>query len=332
MAKPIVAVLIGTDVAEKVISPDAWARLEGLASVVRNESPGGQPPDRQATMLSAVDGCMTGWGATGLSDPMIHGAPRLSVVAHSAGSVKRYVCDALWERGIRVTSAAAAIAVDVAETTLGLMIISIKKIWQHNAHTHAGGWGGAECGPPLEMKGKTIGIVAASHVGRRVMELVRSFDVRVLLYDPYVGRDEAEALGAEKVELGELMRESDIVSIHAPNTAETKRMIGEEQLCLMKDGGIIINTARGAVVDEAALIGHLNTGRIFACLDVTEPEPPSETSDLRRLENVILTPHIAGPITDCTRLGDMAVEELRRFFAGEPALHEVTREMLERIA
>jgi len=242
------------------------------------------------------------------------------------------VCDALWERGVRVTSAAAAIAVDVAETTLGLMIISIKKIWQHNAHTHAGGWGGCDCGPPLEMKGKTIGIVAASHVGRRVIELLRPFDVNVILYDPYLSRERAKDLGVGKVELDELMSRSDIVSLHAPSTQDTLGMIGEEQLSLLRDGAILINTSRGAVVDEAALIGHLNTGRIFACLDVTEPEPPTETSDLRRLPNVILTPHIAGPITDCTRLGEMAVEELRRFFAGEPAIHEVTREMLDRAA
>ena len=95
---------------------------------------------------------------------------------------------------------------------------------------------------------------------------------------------------------------------------------------------LLINTARGSLIDETALIAELSTGRIFAFLDVTEPEPPALDSPLRRLDNVVVMPHIAGCIENCTRMGELAVEELRRFFAGEPAIYEIRREMLDRMA
>jgi phosphoglycerate dehydrogenase-like enzyme len=100
----------------------------------------------------------------------------------------------------------------------------------------------------------------------------------------------------------------------------------------MGDGTVIINTARGSLIDEAALIDELSTGRLFAFLDVTDPEPPLSDSPLRLLDNVVVTPHIAGCVDNCNRMGELAVEELRRYFAGEPAVYEIRREMLDRIA
>jgi phosphoglycerate dehydrogenase-like enzyme len=100
----------------------------------------------------------------------------------------------------------------------------------------------------------------------------------------------------------------------------------------MKDDALLVNTARGTLIDEAALIEELTKGRFFAFLDVTDPEPPAADSSLRRLENVVVTPHLAGCIENCSRMGEMAVEELRRFFAGEPPLYQITPEMLARIA
>jgi len=153
-----------------------------------------------------------------------------------------------------------------------------------------------------------------------------------LLYDPYVSGEEARRLGATKVELDELLRRADIVSVHAPSLPETRHMLNARTLALMKDEAILINTARGALIDEVALVAELSKGRFFAFLDVTDPEPPAPDHPFRRLENVVLTPHLAGIVEDATWLGEMEVEELRRFFSGEPPLHRVTREMLARIA
>jgi phosphoglycerate dehydrogenase-like enzyme len=170
-------------------------------------------------------------------------------------------------------------------------------------------------------------------VGRRVLQLLAHFDVQVLLYDPYVTAEEARSLGAEKVELDELFARSDIVSVHAPALPETRHLVNAARLALMKDGAVLINTARGALVDEAALVEELRRRRLWACLDVTDPEPPPPGSPLLSCPNLTLTPHLAGSIGRArARLGALAAEELRRFFAGEPPLYQVTQEMLSRMA
>ena len=124
---------------------------------------------------------------------------------------------------------------------------------------------------------------------------------------------------------------ADIVSLHAPAVPSTYHMLSRALLQEMQDDAVLINTARGALIDEPALIDELRKGRFFAFLDVTDPEPPALDSPLRSLPNVVVTPHLAGCITDCTRMGEMAVEELRRFFAGEPPLHPITPDQFGRI-
>jgi phosphoglycerate dehydrogenase-like enzyme len=129
------------------------------------------------------------------------------------------------------------------------------------------------------------------------------------------------------------MARSDVVSIHAPLLPSTRGMIGARQLKLMKDGATFINTARGGLIDEAALVAELQTGRIFGVIDVTDPEIPPVDSPLFTLPNVFLTPHVAGAIgTERLRLGLMAVEEIERFIEGKPMLYEVQPELLERLA
>ena len=182
------------------------------------------------------------------------------------------------------------------------------------------------------MFSKKIGIIGASNVGRHVIKLLGSFSVEILLYDPFVKPEEAKALGVTLVGLDELLRLSDIVSLHAPEKPDTIHMLNAERLAMMKDDALVINTARGALIDEKAFIRELEKGRFFAFLDVTDPEPPAADSPLRKLENVVITPHSAGCIENCGRMGEMAAEELRRFFAGEPAIYEMKPDMFGRIA
>jgi phosphoglycerate dehydrogenase-like enzyme len=165
-----------------------------------------------------------------------------------------------------------------------------------------------------------------------VIELLEPFETRILLYDPYVDDAHAVALGARKTDLDELMSTADVISLHCPANDDTHHIVNRDRLASMGDGTVIINTARGSLIDEAALIDELSTGRLFAFLDVTDPEPPLSDSPLRRLDNVVVTPHIAGCVDNCNRMGELAVEELRRYFAGEPAVYEIRREMLDRIA
>jgi phosphoglycerate dehydrogenase-like enzyme len=330
--RPTIAMTIGQRHYQRMLSPDAWNKLETFAHVIHHP---GQDPAAKADLLALLpdaDACITSWDVARLDADVIASAPRLKAMAHMGSSVARFVSDVLWEQGIHVTCTGPALARTVAETTLGLMIVGMKRIWPLGQHVRDGGWRESPYWPSRELGGKTVGIVGASNVGRQVMELLEPFAVRLLLYDPYVSDAEARRLRASKVELDDLVSRADIVSLHAPAKPETYHLLTAQQLSLMKDDALLINTARGSLIDEQALIAELSKGRFFAFLDVTDPEPPSTDSPLRQLENVVVTPHLAGCIEDCSRMGEMAVEELRRFFAGEPLLYRVTQAMLARIA
>lgn len=290
--------------------------------------------DEAQALLAGAQGCVTTWGSPRLDEALLGHAPDLQILAHAAGSVKPYVSDALWDRGIKVTSAAAANAVDVAHYTIGLMIISVKKMLPLASEAMAGRWRGARAAvQPQDFRGATVGIIAASHIGRTVLGLLKHFDVETLLYDPYCSEEAAEDLGARKVSLEELFQRSDIVSVHAPSVADTRHMVNGQRIGMMKKGAVLINTARGSLVDEAALVNACREGRISAYLDVTDPEPPPPGSPLLDCPNLVLTPHIAGSMGRGRRyLGELAFQELQRHFSGEALLFPVTKEMLPTIA
>ncbi|MFI9827494.1 hydroxyacid dehydrogenase [Streptomyces sp. NPDC051913] len=284
--------------------------------------------------LARAEVLVTGWGCPPLDADVLAAAPRLRTVLHAAGSVRSLVGDALWERGITVSSAVTGNALPVAEYTLAMILLAGKDTFTHRERfrtTHA-------YPTPTETArtgnvGRRIGVIGASRVGRRLLELLRPFDFTVLLHDPYVSAGDAAALGAQLVSLEDLLRHSDIVSLHAPDIPETYRMLDGERLALIRDGGVLINTSRGALVDPDALADELVSGRLHAVLDVTEPEPLPAGSPLYRLPNVFLTPHIAGSLgNELERLGRIVVEELERLGAGVAVVHEVRRADLARVA
>ena len=335
MTRPVVAITIGQSNYRRMFSDAALADLADAAEVVHH--PGDEPAGKQELLavLAEADACITSWGVAPLDADVVAASPRLAHLAHMGGSVKRFLSAAVWERGMRVTSASVALARDVAETTLGLMIVGRKRIWPLGGHVRDGGWRDSPAWDrwdARELSRSTVGLIGVGNVGRHVVELLAGFETSILVADPYLGDDEAQQLGVERVELAELMDRCDVVSIHAPANDETRHMVGAELLGRLGDGAVLINTARGTIIDEGALIDELATGRIFAFLDVTDPEPPAPDSPLRRLDNVVVTPHIAGCIENCHRMGEMAVEEVRRYLAGEPAINEVRPDMLDRIA
>jgi len=186
---------------------------------------------------------------------------------------------------------------------------------------------------PFEIYQQKIGIIGASHVGRYLIKLLKNFSCDIMLYDPYCSSDEAEDLGAHKVDtLEQLFSQCRVVSLNAPSTEQTKGMIKGGHFRLLPDGAVFINTARGAVVNEQEMIAELNKQRFVACLDVTDPEPPEADSPLRTLPNVILTPHIAGVVAEnMARLGTFVVNEIEAFVNNKPLHYEVTQKQLSSI-
>jgi phosphoglycerate dehydrogenase-like enzyme len=283
--------------------------------------------------LAVADGVITGWGSLPLTAERLATAPRLRYILHSAGTVKAFVSDAVWRRGIRVTSAANVNGLPVAEFVLGLLFTCLKDVFRYQVAFKERGRAAWQKTP--EIPGyfqTTVGVIGAGNVGRRLLRFLQPHDFRVLVYDPYFDRSDAEHYGARRVELDELLRESRAVVLVAPNIPENRHLIGAAQFALMPDGAYFINPGRGALVDHDALIAELQSGRLWACLDVTDPEPPPEDSPLYTLPNCIVTPHVAGSLgAECLRLGNQVLEEVRRLVEGRSFENEVTEELAKRL-
>jgi len=327
-----IVVLANQDRQSQVFKKEHIDFLRTLGDVVLNESIEG--PDEQAAIeiVKGADIVISSWNCPKMTKPILENAPDLKLLLHAAGSVKGIVSEELWAKGIRVTGAAAALGKGVAETALGLTISSLKNIWNLSNVTRYGGWN-AQNETVREIYDVTVGVIGAGYAGRHYIKLLQNFDVEILLYDPTLDRDECKLLGTKKVELNELMRTSDVVSIHAPSIPSTYHLINAENLAIMKDRAVLINTARGTIIDENALIVELKLGRISACIDVTDPEPPAESNELRNLPNVILTPHIAGSVTNGKkRIGDMIVLELNSYLSDGTLQYEVKQKSISTIA
>jgi len=293
-------------------------------------------PDLRAVPLTARDAeiLITGWGAPRFDAPTLAEWPNLRAIVHAAGTVKSLVTPELWERGIRVSSSAQANAYPVAEYTLAMILIHGKRVLESSREfVRTQSLAAAVPRGELGMYRITVGIVGASRIGRRVIELLRPFDIDCLLYDPSLSAAECRALGTRPVTLAELLAGSDVVSVHAPSLPETYRMIGRDQLALMRDDAVLINTARGALVETDALVAELSTGRLRAVLDVTDPEPLPPGHRLFSLPGVMLTPHIAGSLgNELRRIGHHVVDEIERYISSGLLEGEVTSPDLSQIA
>ncbi len=280
---------------------------------------------------AAVELLITSWGCPPLDAAALARMPGLKAVVHAAGSVKHHVTDACWDRGIRVSTAAAANAVPVAEYTLAAILFANKRVREigglYREHRAALDW--AAYYPGFGNYRRTIGLVGASLVGRRVLELLRPHDFDVLLADPHLDPAEARSMGARLVGLDEMLAVCDVVSLHAPALPETHHLLDARRLSLLRDGATLVNTGRGSLVDTDALTAEASSGRVHAILDVTEPEVLPATSPLYSLPNVLLTPHIAGSLGgELQRITRSALDEVERYCAGEEFAHAVTRAAL----
>ncbi|WHO73513.1 hydroxyacid dehydrogenase [Rhizobium sp. BT03] len=336
MSRPAIVLAMEPSRTEHVLPDEILRRLDTIGRLLDPEPLQRLDDARARRLLSEAEILITGWGAPYVGPEIPAAAPRLRLVVHAAGTVKGIIDDSIFEAGIAVSHAAEANAVPVAEFTLAAILFAGKRAFRFRDLYVADR--NRDRTYPMQREaignyGRTLGVVGASRIGRRVIELLKPFDYRLLLFDPMLDAAEAARLGAEKVDLDELMRRADIVSLHAPSLPSTRHMIGAEKLSLMKDGATLINTARGILIDEAALLSELQTGRIDAVIDVTDPEIPEAGSAFYDLPNVFLTPHIAGAIgLERARLGEMAVDEIERFMTGRPLLYQILRQDLENTA
>jgi phosphoglycerate dehydrogenase-like enzyme len=259
-----------------------------------------------------------------MGDAFYRAAPKLKLVQLLSAGYDNVDLEAPRRAKVPVSNNGGANAVSVAEHALMLMLAAARKlVWQH-ASVAGGRWRGNGPAPRMyELHGKTLGIVGLGTIGKKVARLAQAFGMRVAYYDIVrLSEDAEDALSVRFRLLRELMQSSDVVSLHVPLNASTRHMIGAGELALMKPTAILVNTARGPVVDEPALTRALADGKILgAGLDVFDREPPEPGNPLLALDNVVLTAHFAGPTWDnhVARFRN-AFDNVQRVDRGEPPL------------
>ncbi len=336
LQQPRILVLPKPSLYRQLFSPESDAALRALGSLEFHDAERDLSIRELASRIGAFDVVVTGWRSPKFTDEVLSAAKKLKLIVHSAGSIRFMLDDAAIGNGFAVSTVAASMAPAVAEMTLLLTMLLLRKTHDHDRALKAGeDWMTVKtAGMGEEIAGQTIGIIGAGHVGRAVIRLLQRVDMNVRVFDPYLTDQSAREMGVPKIDsLDELLKTCRIISLHVPATPETHHMIGARELSLMRDGGMLINTGRSWTIDSDALIAELKTGRISAAIDVFDQEPLPVESEFRALKNVIINPHLAAATVQCRfRQGAMTVHEVQRFCRGEPLKYPVTRAMLATMA
>lgn len=251
---------------------------------------------------------------------ILDACPSIRLICVLATGYNVVDCQACAQRGIPVTNVPAYGTAAVAQFTMALILELCHRVGLHNHSVHQGDWCRSETfcywlTPQMELAGKTLGIIGYGRIGQAVGALARAFGMEVLAYHP-----RHSLSGEPYVELDTLLERSDILSLHCPLFPETQHLINRETIAKMKDGAMLINTARGALVEESALAQALNAGKLRgAAVDVVSQEPMTPDNPLLSCKNCIITPHIAwAPVESRQRLLDCVVENIRSYLAGHP--------------
>lgn len=334
MIGPRVLIAVPQPLRGRILTDQALRKLQGLARVTLNEDGRNWTGPEIASRLPGNDALITGWGIARLTPEVLARADSLRIIAHSAGSVKGFITEAVFDRDIVVTHAASRIADSVAEFSLLMALLGLRRPHELDRQMKAGApWRDRHRIPSYEIAGTRVGLLGLGYVGRKAARLFHAVGAEVWAYDPYFSAERAAELGVRKAELHDVLSQCKVISVHLPMTGETHHMLGLTELALIQDGAVLVNTARAWVVDQDALTQELATGRFWAALDVFDPEPLPPEHPLRQMDNVFLTPHVAGYTLDAySSLIGLMVDEIERFFAGKPLKYPVTREMLATMA
>lgn len=310
---------------DSFLTEENIAYLESLGEVSWNELERHLTPEEFRDALEGVDVCVCGWGVPRFDGTVLEKADKLKLVAYTAGSVAGIVSEEMYSRGIRIVAGNDVFARTVAEAALAHMLLMLRRFPEYECRTIPGGW------KPVDFRNEslfdnTIGIVGLGATSRHLLKMLQPFHPRILLYSGHTTPEEAAALGVEKATLEDIFSQCRIISLHTAKSTANHHLVGEALLRLMGQDAILINTARGALIDEEALLRHLRSGHIRASLDVYQHEPLPLDHPLRSLHNVHLQPHLAGPTMDQRpAAARIVLEDIRRFQNGESLFQEITQ-------
>jgi glyoxylate reductase len=316
MAKPKVFVTQiipdkGLDVVREFCEADIW--------------PGELPPPREVVLerVKGVDGILSLLTTKIDAEVMAAAGPQLKVVSNYAVGFDNIDIPAATQRGLPVGNTPGVLTDTTADFAFALLMSAARRVVEGDKYSRAGKW--KTWGPKLllgpDIHGATLGLIGFGRIGKAMAKRATGFDMKTLYYDPVNPNDpEAAALNAHSVDMDTVLREADFISLHTPLTKDTYHLISTEAFAKMKPTAIIINTARGPVIDPAALHTALTTGQIaYAALDVTEPEPIPLDSPLLELDNIIIAPHIASAsVATRDKMAEMAPANLVAGLSGQP--------------
>jgi D-3-phosphoglycerate dehydrogenase len=301
-----------------------------IGEVCWNDSEKPYTEDSLLDVIADKDICIGGWSVPVFTNKILDRAVNLKFIGQVGGSVRHYVTPEVFERNIMVTNAAEGIAKYVAEGALLLILALLKDVVGMNRCLKDERSWPSPAIYTETLFGKKVGLIGLGKVGRYLVSLLKPFNVKISLYDPYISESTAAELGIELTDLDSVLMTSDVISIHAPKTKETENMLNLDKLKLVKDGAALVNTARAWIIDEIALIGELKKGRFKAALDVFWQEPLSTDNELRKLPNVILTPHnIGGTSQVRPEQAQMVIDDLKAFLQGKTPKYVVTRQLYD---
>jgi phosphoglycerate dehydrogenase-like enzyme len=334
--KPRVLFAVEEPMFETIFSKRDLNRLGALAHILNWLPP--KKADKQF-LLNHIDDSeivVGSWGTSAFEEDVLAKASHLRLVCYGAGTVRPMVNDTFWRKGVRITSAAEAIAYGVAEFCLGLILTAPKRVPWLAEDTRHGYWaqGISSFGGGFEIYQQNIGIIGVGHIGRHLIRLLKNFDCNIHVYDPYLSGEKAALIGVNQVEtLDELFSTCRVVSLNAPSIEATRDMLRGHHFAALQKGSVFINTAGSIQIHEAEFVAELRKGHFIACLDRCEQEPCALDHPYRCLPNVLLTPHIAGVMAENRfRIGTFVVDEIENYIHGKPLKFEVTEDALSRMA
>jgi D-3-phosphoglycerate dehydrogenase len=315
--------------AKVVITDYVWESLDverktlaGLADIVPMKT---KKPEEFLAEAADCDALLNTYAGPITAEAMAR-MPRCRIIARYGIGVDTIDLEAATRAGIIVTNNPTYCIEEVAEHTMALLLACARKVVVYDRLVRAGRWEVPPGKPMFRLAGRTLGLVGFGHIAREVARRAAAFGMTVLYADPFVN----EAAGpATKVELPELLRKADFVSVHPPLTPQTRGMIGDEAFAKMKPTAFLVNCARGPIVDTAALVRALDAGKIAGCaLDTVDPEPLPEGHALRGRDNVIVTPHVAWYSEQAlVGLQAGAPGEVKRVLSGEWPVNVVNRDV-----
>jgi phosphoglycerate dehydrogenase-like enzyme len=310
---------------DNIFDRETLSRLARICDVDWAATDGSFTQEFFEQRIGNYDACITSWDSPKLTGAAGMRAERLRFLGHAAGTLASYVEPRFFERDVTVVTSSELLALSTAECTFALIMAGAWNLRGYEMGLHEGRWSQSRKETVMGVHGQTIGLVGLSQVARQLIKYLQPFSPEILVHSQHTSADEARRLGVTLAPLDELLARSQIVSLTGTLTDKTRGMIGERELSLMRDGSLLVNTARSRMIKTEALIAELQRGRLFAALDVFDEEPLPQDSPLLKLPNVLCSPHIGGISAHWRKkIGSNIVDALESFAAGKPIPDRVT--------